>query len=320
MAGGTCGGMVGSLRHVHMYAETTWGDKPSSPAYIHLPHASYNARFRSETRKSALFTGLMAKKHNQKFRGMVTGQLTLPLFGYVRQGQSLARHILDWGLNPTDPDNQDYPSKGFQVAESVISSSKEQNGVRVNQLTITGSDSAPEISMSLDIVGKTEVNLTTLQTVPDDMEKLLNFDFKDTTLVIDSVTTKMASFSFVKANGMRGYYLNSSSLTCLPKTSDLVTLSLVVVKDANTYEAEDRGLSPTTEHSITLTFKGLHNGTGTGGTNWTVITMAMPRCSMEPMADDTIEMEGLIFQTLNFICLKPDDTQKQYNLTYTEAA
>ncbi|MDB5338404.1 MAG: hypothetical protein JWN70_4023, partial [Planctomycetaceae bacterium] len=66
-----------------------------------------------------------------------------------------------------------------------------------------------------------------------------------------------------------------------------------------------------------IVLKGSHNGSGTGGTNYTVLTIDFNRLAfVNP--EDTRAMNALIEEGLTFDILKPDSSSAAKTLAYTE--
>src|ERR1044072_5584460 len=85
---------------LHLYEGSVWGTKPGSPTYIHVPYLDYGVMQRNDRRNAAAYTGLRQRKHGETFRGMVSGPLQLPLYGWHPAGltTSRAQCIMDWGF------------------------------------------------------------------------------------------------------------------------------------------------------------------------------------------------------------------------------
>lgn len=308
----------GFKQYLVMYPEVTWGTKPGSPTYTHVPVTSCNVRLRAQNRKAKPYTGILASKYSFNFRGHPVGNIVLPLFGYVKNGKSLAELVTDWAFDDANGDSAFLPSMGLQWAQPDNSATREINGARVDSVTISGSEDG-DINCTLAIQGKTDVDLDTLQTIPTDMEQLSAMEFVDTVLTINSVEVPLSAFTITQVNGLRPRFLNSTSPTHLSRGQRDITLAVTLMKDVATYDVLDRVLANQPyRFDIQLAIKGLHNGTGTGGTNYTVCTFDFPSASIEPLADDIGGMEDLIMQPLTFTAMKPDTSEGPVIITYTE--
>lgn len=312
--------ILGAKKYLVLANETDWGVVPGSPAYVHLPVTEYNARFRPQNRQANPYIGLYQRKHSKNFRGMVSGQLNTPLYGWktTPPGTSLAQYLLDWSF--VNHESTDLPSKIAEWAEGPNVANKRHSGLRVNSATLQGSDDSGVIDLSLDLMGKAEQGVDevpTAQTLPDDRNKLVDFEFADAVFKLNTVQIGLKSFSLQVQHGLKAEYLNAFTPSLLVKTQRILTFSFVLIKNADTWDAYRRATSAT-EKVGQLILKGLHNGTGATG-NWTVITIDLPRLSFLD-ADEQGGKEDLTNQTITTVGLKPDTTSTDLALTYSEAA
>lgn len=312
----------GFTQALFMYAESSFGVKPGIPTYVHLPVLNYGLKFRPEVRKSDPFTGLLAKKHMTKFRGLVSGQMVVPTYGWVKSTKSILQHIWDWAFDASNPDALYLPSMGFEWAQDEIDASVNHSGVRVNSVTIAGDENSGTILTTLDCIGQAEANQATVQALPDDMEKLVEAEFADVVFKIDTyaggtpAAFTIGSFSLTQQNGIKPHYLNSFTPTLLPRSLRDITLSISGLKEDDAYDILNRTQGGS-EFVAQLVIKALHNGTGAGGNN-TVCTIDLPRLSLEPVADDQGGRQDLITQPLNFTALKDDTTDDIITFTYDD--
>jgi hypothetical protein len=93
---------------------------------------------------------------------------------------------------------------------------------------------------------------------------------------------------------------------------------MVLVKNSDTYDAFRRAATAT-EFTGQIAIKGLHNGTGGVGTNWTVGTLTLPRLALLDV-DDQGGKEDISTQTLNMVVLKPDTASNDLSIAWTETA
>jgi hypothetical protein len=313
--------ILGATKYLFLADEATWGVEPASPDYVPLPVTEYNVRFRPQNRQSNPYTGLYQRKHSKNFRGMPSGQLNTPLYGWklTPPGVSLAEYLLTWAFG--NHESTELPSKLAEWAEGPNVANKRHLGLRVNSATLQGNDDSGVIELSLDLMGQSEQGnnvMTTAQTLPTDRHKLVDMEFADTTFQLAGVTVQAKSFSMQVQHGLKAEYLNSFTPTLLVKSQRVVTLSMVLVKNSDTYDAFRRAATAT-EFTGQIAIKGLHNGTGGVGTNWTVGTLTLPRLALLDV-DDQGGKEDISTQTLNMVVLKPDTASNDLSIAWTEAA
>lgn len=310
---------TGARKYLTLYTETTWGTKPGSPTYYHLPVNEYNVVFKPENRQANPYTGIYGRKHSKNFRGMPSGTLAAALHGYIPTGGavSLMQYLLDWGLG--DHEANALAAKGAQWFEDAAAD-KEHNGLRVNGVTLQGSDDSGFFDINLDLMGKTEAGDGTYsaQALPDDRERIVDCEFADSTLSIGGSTVAYKSATLQVQNGLKVEYLNSFTPSLLLKTQRVATFQCVLVKNADTYDILRRATT-SSESAIVWTIKGLHNGTGTGGTSYTQAAITMARCSFVN-ADEQGGKEDIMKQQLSYAVLKPDSSSTDISIAYSEPA
>jgi hypothetical protein len=312
--------ILGATKYLVLADETTWGTTPASPGYVHLPVTDYNVKFTPQNRQANPFTGLFQRKHSKNFRGMPSGALNCPLYGWklTPPGTSIAEYLMTWAFGAHE--TADLPSKLAEWAEGPNVANKRHNGLRVNSATLQGSDDSGVVELSLDLQGKSEVGndvVTAAQTLPTDRNKLLDMEFADCTFELAGVAVNLKSFSLQVQHGLKVEYLNSFTPALLVKTQRVLTLSMVLIKDADTYDAYRRA-TEATEFTGQIVVKGLHNGTGATG-NWTVGTIDFPRLALLDVADNG-GREDIINQSLSLVALKPDTSSNDMTVTWSEAA
>lgn len=312
--------ILGAKKYLVLANESAWGTVPDTPSYVHLPVTEYNCRFRPQNRQANPYIGLYQRKHSKNFRGMVSGQLNAPLYGWktTPPGHSLAQYLLDWSF--VNHEATDLPSKIAEWAEGPNVANKRHSGLRVNSATLQGSDDSGVVELSLDLMGKAEQGMDDVpaaQALPVDRNKLVDFEFADISFALDETPVGLKSFSLQVQHGLKVEYLDSFTPSLLVKTQRVLTFSFVLIKNSDTYDAYRRATSAT-EFAGQLILKGLHNGTGASG-NWTVVTIDLPRLSFLD-ADDQGGKEDLTNQPITTVALKPDTSENDLELTYSEAA
>lgn len=314
------GCIIGAESYLHLTDETAWGQSSvgsgsgaaTTPFFIGV--VSYGVRMQPLKRKPNVFVGLHQRKGGSKvYGGNVTGQLVTPMYSYIPTGQSLAiaRKMSDWAFG--DLELEEPASKTAHWAEGPNVANKRHTGLRVNQATLTGSADSGDIQLSLDLIGQQEMGYPTATAIPDDLEKLADMQFVDSTFTLESVTTQCSAFTQTLNRNLQPQRLNDFWITALCGAVRDETIQFVVPKNDATYDVRNR-LATDTEVTGQFTIQGLHNGTGTG--SYTKLTRAFNRLrflSQEQSGDFGIQM-----QTLTFEVLKPDSSSASYTDTWSE--
>lgn len=304
-------------------SEATWGTKPGSPAYAFCPVEEYGVVLTREHRNNTPYLGQFAKKHGRAWRGMPQGSIRGKLHGYWPSGfgKSLAQFWFDMAFG--QPAANDLYSFGAEFAQGPDQSNKQHDGLRINQLTISGSDQSGVYEFAADVMGKTESNVVTAQTVPNDLEKLLEFEFADSTWEFDlaggtSYTAhSIASIQVVRNNGLKPKYLNSRTPTALKRTMRDTSIQLQIPKHVNTWDGYARTLTADTFVSARWTLLGLHNGSASDA--YTKLVVVFPYLRLvDPQ--DALPVEDYAMTTLNFQALKPDTSSAEVSLTWSTQA
>lgn len=314
----------GEKSYLFIAPEATWGTAPGSPGYIFLPVTSYGVALQKERRNAQPFVGLRQRKHGRSYRGMPSGQLVAPLFGWFpgsgtstsASDESLAEHLMQWAF--AHHESVDLPSKLAEWAEGPDVANKRHLGLRVNGATLEGSAGAGNVSLTLDLMGKSEVNFTTAQTIPNDMERIVEFDYSDCSFTIGGASIALESFRLQVAHNLTPTYLNSTAPSHLAAGQRVLSVQFVPVKNSKTYDDYHR-LFTETELELTITMKGLHNGTGGAGTNYTQCVITLPRCAFVN-TEDNRNIADLMRQPLNFDVLKPDSSSNDMAQAWTTEA
>lgn len=301
--------------YLALAAETTWGTTPGTPSYIHVPVTTYSVKMKRDRRKSRPFIGLLQAKHGKSFRGMPAGQLVTGCYGYKPGGfaTSIMQALIDWACS--EPETVDKISKLAEWAEGPDVSNVRHNGLRVNSWTIEGSADSGTVTISLDLMGKSESALATAQTIPTDRELCVEMEFSDCTFALGGVAQDLRSFSWQGQNALAATYLNATSPSHLAAGDLNETLNFTIMKADDTYAAYNRAFTEV-EMTGQIVLKGLHNGTGTGGTDYTVLTIDFNRLSFIEPANNS--NNALIEEGLTFDVLKPDSSSAAKTLTYSE--
>lgn len=326
--------ILNALKYLTLGDETSWGVGGAgsgsgfgtgaggfSGNYYFIPVTDFNVRFRPENRQANPYLGIFQRANSKNFRGMPSGQLVTPLYGYKATGMStsIMQYLMDWAFQYHE--TSALPSKFSQWAEGPNIANKQANGLRVNSATLAGSAEGSMLSLTMELMGQTEVGQTVMasaQAVPNNLNKIVQAEYTDCTFQIAGVTVLLDSFSVQITNGLKAEYLNSFYPSLLLKTQRVVTVTLKPVKNADTYDAMNRAQTMQ-EFTGQINFKGLHNGTGTGGTNWTTGQIAFPRLAFLN-ADTEGGIQDIAKQPLQLVALKPDTSSNDLALTWGEAA
>lgn len=308
--------MHGELSYLTLASEVTWGTSPGTPAFYHLPVTSYGVEMKRDRRNSQPFIGLRQRKHGRSFRGMPSGPLSCMLYGWTPGGgsMSLAELLITWGFG--NPESVDLPSMLADWAEGPDVSNVRHNGLRVNSATLEGSADSGTINLNLDLMGKTESALATAQSLPVDREKIVEMDFADCTFSLGGTPILLRSFNWQVSNNLAATYLNSTAPSYLAAGQRVESLTFQAMKTADTYAAFQRAFTEQ-EFAGEIVVKGLHNGTGGGG-SYTVGTISFPRLAFAQKQDQR-SISQLIEHGLTFDVLKPDTSSNGSSVAWTTA-
>ena len=297
-----------------LIAEATWATLPGTPTRIHVPVTSQNVKFKAKRRNNQQRVGLFQRAYGRNVSGAPAGNIVCPLYGWHPSGltTSLAQWLLEWGA--LDQETTFPRSKILEWAEGPDTANTRHLGLRVNSMTLAGS-ADNGISLTLELMGQSSVNFATANSLPSTRNKLVEFLFEDLTFTLNSVATPIGSFQWQIQRGLQPQYWDSATPLSMPKTQWVETFSVTPPKQGHAWEDAVRSLGMQ-ESEATLELKGLHNGTGTDGTDWTVLTIAFPRLSL--IDADEQESNGIYNEPLSFDVLKPDTTDPSSSMTWTE--
>lgn len=294
--------------------ESTWATMPGSPVRVHVPVTSSNVRFHAKRRNAQQRVGLFQRKYGRNVSGNPTGQIVTPLYGWIPTGltTSLAQWLLEWGA--LDQEVTFPRSKILEWAEGPDTANSRHLGLRVNSMTLAGS-ADNGITLTLELIGQDSVNFATANAKPDDRNKLVEFLFEDITFTLDGSATPIGSFQWQIQRGLQPTTWNSRRPQSLPKSQWVETFTVTPPKQGHAWEDKVRALDMQ-EVEAQLVLKGLHNGTGTEGTDFTVLTLDFPRLSL--IDADEQEANGIYNEPLTFDVLKPDTSDLSSTMTWTE--
>lgn len=293
--------------------EVTWGVAPGSPDYFHLPVFSYGVKNRVKSRQATPAIGNLARKHNRLIMSNPVGPIHTALYGWFPDGidTSLAETMIEWafgGYNTVCADSYLAEWGGAGDLDT-----RRHLGLRVNTAVLKASENEPFVDLTLGVEGFKEETYTTSQTLPTDHNKLVEFQWPDVKFYIgDDVgsLTLMPIRAVVlqRSRGLLAHFMNSANPTYLAADQDETSLVVVPLKTGKTYDGYLRSLGSTEKYGR-IVMKGLHNDSNTGvtgATNYTEITLDLPRISLVNKDDSGDQPQGHTFETLNWIALKPD--------------
>lgn len=296
-------------------AEDVWGTRNGTPAWYHVPVISCGIQMNRDRRLSKPFTGLRQPKHARSFRGMPSGSIAAMAYGWKPSGGSVSimQMLVDWATSQPEVINQD--SKTIQWAEGPDVSNLEWLGMRVNGMTIEGSADSGTVTITLDVMGKSEAALATAQALPNDREKIVECDFTDCTFAIGGSPVLLRSFRYQMSNNLEVGYTNGTSPSELAAGDLTESLTFNLYKTSDTYNSRNRAFVDN-EETVQFVLKGLHNGTGATGT-FTTGTFLFNRCSFIRPEDN--RSRTLQDTSLNWDVLKPDSATASKTITWGEA-
>jgi len=310
--------IIGRKSYLVLGDESAWGTVPGTPTYVHTPVNSWDVKLMTDGRQATPYTGNLQERHNRIFRARTEGTATFDLYGYKPGAfsTSLLAYMLNWGFAGLE--TSENTSKFADWAQGPDTSNKQFTGLRCSGATVEGSEDAGAWTISLNLSGKDEVALATAQTVPNDREKLAECLFQDSTFALGGSAILLSSFRMETTRNISVKYNNASRPSIIAVVGPVsTTVTMVPQKTADTYDVVKRLLGMN-EYTGQAVIKGLHNGTGTGGTNYTVATIDFPRLSFVDKDDQDIEQ--IVYEGLTFRALKPDTSSNSITLTYTEAS
>ena len=193
---------------------------------------------------------------------------------------------------------------------------KSHSGCRCNQITISGDENNAMVNSVIDVLGITETSIApgTIPVLPVNWNKLYQAEIGDMSIQIDSTQVDWSSWQLAQNNQVITKYLGQKSPKMLPRTSRQITFQIKPPKQSNTWDVEWNTFT-VAEHTLTITIKALHNGTGVSGT-FTQAVITCPRIKLE-LVDEDIKFEDLGFSPLTFRILKPDSATDSLAIAYS---
>jgi hypothetical protein len=317
--------LLNSKKYLALVNESEWNVFPGSPTYYHLPVDSYGVLFQPKSREGKRMVGLLQPKHLRSgVSGNVAGTLVCGLHGYkptgVPTGKSLAQLMLEWGC--ADHESQTPPSKSAEWYEGPNVSNKRHTGLRVNQSTLVGNDDSGVFQLSLDLMGAREFGdsvVTSAQTLPNDREKLVDFEFPDHVFNLGGSAQRIGSISWQVQTGLQMKLVGGRYPYFIKKTFHREILTIGPVKEDDTWDDFRREVEAMVETDADLTIKGFHNGTGDVDTDYAQCVIDWPRLGLLSVSEEG-GAEDIAMQPLSFLALKPDDSTNCSSMTWSDEA
>lgn len=307
----------GIKSYLYIAPEQTWGSAGAGP-YIFMPCEKYDVQFKPDRRNATPYVGLRQRKHGKNYRGMPQGSINCMLYGAYNDGvsgsggsKSKAQYLFDWLMG--DHENVFGASVSAEWAEGPDVSNVRHLGLRPNTVTLRGSADSGVIEVEADVMGKSEANFATARAIPDDMDKLQEFEFFDATLELGGVEYTMDAFELQIQNNLKAEYQNAYNPTFLIAGQRVVTFQTTLKKNSDTWTAYRRLTTPT-EMDGRLILRGLHNGNGLSGTK-TKVTIDMPRLAYATQTDNR-SRDSITNQPLQFDVLKEDGSHNDTVFTW----
>lgn len=300
-----------------------WGALDGTPEYYHMPVFSYTVKNRVRSRQAQPFIGTLQNKHNRLIMANPAGQIHTALYGYFPDGlsNSLAEEMLNWAFAGSETVCGDSKTAEWSVIGNA--DNRRHLGLRVDTAVLKGSEDQPFIDLTLGVEGKSEVTDAAAETLPTDLNRLIEFQWPDTLFYIGANSGSLnllpiRAFAVQRQRGLQAYFMNSSSPTYLASDKCITNMTVVPLKTDSTYDEYLQDLG-STEMYGRLVMSGSHEGThGTG--NKTVVTIDFPRMSLVNKDDSDDQPQGHTFETLNWMCLKPDSSTNSVTIAVTYAS
>ena len=315
--------IANSQRYLMLSNETeAWGSLDGTPTYYHMPVFSYTVKNRPRPRQANPFIGTLQRKHNRLVMANPVGQIHTALYGYTPTGlsNSLAEEMLNWAFAESET-----VCRASKTAEwSVIGDTDNRRhlGLRVDTAVLKGSEDQPFIDLTLGVEGNSEASDGTAETLPTDLNHLVEFEWGNTLFYIGTASNDLAlmpirAFALQRQWGLQAHFMNSTSPTYLAATQNDTNLTIVPLKTGTTYDGYIRSLGSPYLYGR-LIVKGRKMDTDSSST-LVVAQLDFPAISLVNKNDSDDSPQGVTFETLNWACLKPDSSSNSVTITMSEA-
>lgn len=293
------------------------GSGTTSQDWVIQPVDSYTAKFVPQRRNADPYTGLRQRKHGKNYRGQVAGQLTSKLYGYHQNSTigSLAQFLMEWGF--LDHEDTTPRSKTAQWFEGPGIADKEHSGLKVNAATLTGSSDSGSLDLSLDLLGCDELGNSSIVShpaIPNDYEKLQDFEFWRSTLTIDGgPDLEPESIQWSVQNNLQSKWGTNFVPRTIYAGARIETFQFQLLKSSDTYDGYRRSTVRNQLENVVLTLIGPHNGTASN--TYTRLQVTFPL--LEYVNHDDAMSNGTIFeQPLQFEVMKPDSSSNGSSMAW----
>lgn len=292
--------------------ESTFGTAVT-PA-IWIPYESFEPRAHFEAYSPQSFCGVRQDRGpTQVAKQVIAGTFTFDLFGTFVSSKSIMEWLLELATSGDASITQD--SFTFGLFETV--NSKDFAGVRIASVTISGSEGQP-IKVSMSIIAKSEATQGSPVAIPATTAHPPAGMFYDTTFAVGGSAVTPQSFTLTIDNGLKSVYLNSATPTLIDQFQRKVTLDLVMLKSASTYDLLRRTQTSAPISSVTgqVVLKA-HNldTSGTPGNIYTTATIDFDKMDFQDAANSD-PRDSHKTETLKFVVKKPNTTDNDIDITY----
>jgi hypothetical protein len=302
--------VFGDLSYLTVADESTYGVLDGSPAYNFVPVLSYGMELQPEYRSPDPFLGIAEEVDQIVAHSHVAGSVSMALYGWHVSPltHSLAQYMMEWAFSSLETLCA-IPSKTFEWAEGPDIANKRTLGTVVNGATLSGADDGGgAISLSLDLLGATETSLSTAQTRPTAYQRMNEFVFNDAVFSIGADSGSLAvvpikSFNWQRQRNLSPTYNGSITPKFFRPGKPSNSFSVSFEKEDGTWDGVRRATVGNFYYGR-LFLKGLHNGTGTGATNFATVQIDFPRLAFNGVKDNYTR-NGVLVQNLSFGVRKP---------------
>lgn len=291
-----------------LQTESSWGTV-GSDVDRYVPLTSFGLKADTETREAKPACGVLQNKQVGKVRRTIRGPISCPLIGYFAPSasESFAQYLMEWAFG--SPESVNRPSKSLNWFDDVTGS--RWSGLRVDEATLAGD--ANGISLTLNLIGKTEQEASLTPTLPADRGAMLEFLFSDLSLTFDGSPLLIDSFNWTVRHGLSLKYNSGYTPSSLRSTTGQQSLTIKPLKTGNAFAVAQR-LTTTSIKTASLTLKGLHGGTASN--DYTQCVVAFNRLALMD-ANDAIAPDSYNWQPLTFSCLKPNSSTVAVQQTWS---
>lgn len=317
--------VMGWQHYVKMTKESTWGTYDSGGTHILIPYNTYGVAVQNQVQNATPYIGIRQRKHSRISRATLSGNLDTFAWAQQVSSKSLAQHLIEAAFSaPSGVDLDSWTADMYDGGND----DKRHVGLRVNTLTISGSETADAINMSVAFQGKQETGGVTNPALSSSEPPLSEFLFSDVLFYLSDEATASSATADDEALQLRDFTLTINNNLVVKNTNSFwptiikaglrtVDFSFSFYKTDNTYDALRR-TSDQADRTARLILKGAHLGTGSD--DLSVIEFQFDRLNFAG-ATDQMALNDLDAQSVNWVTLKPDTSSQDVDIIYsTEAA